>query len=244
MEWQDDGIVVATRRFGETGTIIELLTPHHGRHAGLVRGGTSRRLRPVLQPGNSVSAVWRARLAEHLGSYTVEPVKSRAAVIMDDRLALAALNAACMLVRAVLPEREPNGAVYEGLSVLLEALAMPEVWPPVFVRWEMGLLQEAGFGLDLSCCAATGTVDDLRYVSPRTGRAVSADAGEPYREKLLPLPSFLLGGPHRQPDPVQVSDGLALTGYFIERHLLAAQGGQLPDARRRLADKLAVLAQP
>jgi DNA repair protein RecO (recombination protein O) len=238
MEWSDEGIVLAVRRHGESAAIVSLLTLGHGRHAGLVRGGASRRMRGFLQPGNGVSAIWRARLEEHLGSLTVEPMASRAA-LYDQPGPLAALTAATALVEAALPERAPHPELYHLLAELLEALDRPG-WVEAYIHWELRLLADLGFGLDLDSCASTGSNDGLAYVSPKSGRAVSLSAGEPWRDKLLPLPRFLSpdGG---APDLGQLQEGLRLTGWFLERHVFAAHNAHTPDARERLVGYLSGL---
>ncbi len=235
MEWTDDGIVLAVRRHGEAAAIVSLLTAAHGRHAGLVRGGASRRLRGVLQPGNTLAATWRARLEDHLGAYTVEPLRSGAA-LYDRPGPLAALISATALLEAALPERAPHAELFRALGGLLEALETPD-WAKSYVHWELFLLADLGFGLDLSSCAATGTNDSLAYVSPRSGRAVSLSAGEPWRDRLLPLPAFLVSGSGAA-DVRQVLDGLRLTGWFLERHVFAPHGRKTPDARERLITHL------
>jgi len=192
MHWRDDGIVLSARPHGESAAIVHLLTREHGRHAGLVRGGQGRRARGVYQPGNLVAARWSGRLAEHLGSYTCELAQSHAARVLDEPGRLAALSAATAVCEGALPEREPHGACFEGLRVLLDALT-GDHWAEVYVNWELALLADLGFGLDLARCAAGGDNDHLAYVSPKSGRAVSLAAGEPYRDKLLPLPAFLAG---------------------------------------------------
>jgi DNA repair protein RecO (recombination protein O) len=233
MEWTDQAIVLSARRHGESSAIVNLLTPTHGRHAGLVRGGSGKRHRGILQPGNRVAASWRARLPEHLGTLTCELIHSHAAAVLDDSSRLAALSAACAVTQAALPERESHGAIYEGLLALLAAIEA-DVWSTVYVHWELGLLAELGFGLDLSECAATGSNDQLAYVSPKSGRAVSLAAGEPYRDKLLRLPAFLLSADASWQNP-DVADGMELTGFFLERHVLAQSTGRgLPAARQRL----------
>ncbi|WP_421791772.1 DNA repair protein RecO [Hyphobacterium sp.] len=233
MEWTGKGIVLAVRPHGETSAIVELLTEDHGRHAGLVRGGRSRTMRPVLQPGNTVMATWRARLADHLGNYAIEADKSRAGIVMDDPLALAGLNAASALASLALPEREQHTRVYSGLEILLDQLEDPEIWPVLYVRWEAGLLKDLGYGLDFEKCAATGAVDDLTHISPRSGRAVSREAAEPYIDKLLPLPAYL-----RDPSAGyrlgEIAAGLAMTGFFLERRVLWPIDKELPEARVRL----------
>lgn len=238
MEWSDDAIVLSTQPFGESGTILEALTRTHGRHRGLVRGGASRRNRPALQPGNTLRVGWRARLSEHLGSFTMEPVKARAGDMLESRVALAGLNAFSGVAAAALPEREPHESVYHAAEILLDAIAEDGFahWAPLYVRWEAGLLEALGFGLDLSRCAATGEMGDLVYVSPRTGRAVSGGAGAPYRERLLALPGFLLGSQHSMPTAADIAAGLRLTAHFLLERVLAPHGHDLPAARLRLAD--------
>lgn len=235
MEWTDDGVVVSVRGHGEASAIVSLLTLDHGRHAGLVRGATGKRMRGVLQPGNRVRATWRARLAEHLGGLTCELTESIAAGVIGDRKRLAGLAAACAITETALPEREPHPRMFNGLIGLLLALAESDLWPSAYVKWELGVLAELGFGLDLSRCAVTGRGDDLTHVSPRTGRAVCQSAAEPYRERLLLLPPFLLeegeGG-----SVSEVAQGLMLTGRFLERHVYAPWDRELPAARARLAE--------
>jgi DNA repair protein RecO (recombination protein O) len=239
MQWTDDGIVLSARRHGETAAILVLLTHEHGRHAGLVLGATGKRLRGVLQPGNQVGATWRARLAEHLGTYTLEPAGGVAADLLDDGDRLAGLASACAVADLALPEREPHPRVHAGLAALLTAMADPalgDAWIAAYVRWELGLLADLGYGLDLTSCAVTGSGDDLVWVSPRTGRAVSRTAGEPYRDRLLALPPFLTGrGGGEVPDLVA---GLALTGHFLVRHVLNAHGQEEPPARHRFVGRL------
>src|SRR3569832_2285074 len=192
MEWSDDAYVLAARVHGESGAIVDLLTESRGRYAAHVAGGASRRMKPFLQPGARVIVGYRSRTSEQLGSAQLEPVGEGPSALFDDPLALAGLSAAAAEATGEQPEREPHPGANLAIQALSEALAMTDLWPAVFVRFEAGLLQELGFGLDLSKCAATGALDDLVYVSPRTGRAVSREAGEPYRSKLLPLPAFML----------------------------------------------------
>ena len=191
MEWSDTGIVLSARRHGENAAVVSLLTEHHGRHAGLVHGARGRRARGLYQPGNTLAARWQARLPDHLGRYTCELVRARTGVLLDDPPRLAALAAVCALAEATLPERHPYPRVHADALHLLDTLEASERWAETVVRWELALLAELGFGLDLSACAATGTTEGLAYVSPRSGRAVSQEAGAPYTEKLLPLPPFL-----------------------------------------------------
>ncbi len=241
MEWTDTGIVLSARRHGEHAAVVSLLTEHHGRHAGLAPGARGRRGRGLYQAGNTLSARWRARLPEHLGNWTCEPLRLRAATLLDDPLRLAALSAACALADATLPERHPYPAVYGMLTSLVETLAEGGCWRGTLVRWELALLAELGFGLDLSVCSATGTTEDLAYVSPRSGRAVCRTAGAPYAKKLLPLPPFLLAADAPPPANADIVAGLRLTGWFLERRIFAEQGGTMPPARHRLIERLAGL---
>lgn len=240
MEWIDDAIILSARRHGESSVLVTLLTREHGRHAGLVRGGAGRGQRGVLQTGMVVRARWRARLSEHLGNLTCEPLSSAAAAVMSDPLRLAALAAACAVAEATLPERQPSPRIFEGLNVFIRSLTS-EAWPVIYVKWELGLLGELGFGLDLTRCAATGRNDQLAYVSPKSGTAVSLSAGEPYRKVLLPLPPFLLPDEGAMPNAKEIGAGLELTAYFLERHVFSARGG-MPPARQRLAERIRALA--
>lgn len=237
MQWTDEGIILSARPHGETAAIVDLWTRGHGRHMGLVHGGRSRRLRPVLQPGNQVDATWKARLPDQLGSLTVETRRAFAAEVLDDPQALMALSSITALT-SLLPERDPHPNLYEITLFVLGFLGDATVWPALLVRWELALLDDLGFGLDLSQCAATGSNDQLIYVSPKSGRAVSASAGEPFRDKLLALPPFLT---KQRSGPVTAQDvnlGFALTGYFIEKHLLGPRGQTLPASRMRLITQL------
>jgi DNA repair protein RecO (recombination protein O) len=233
MEWLDEAIVLSARPHGETSAVVILLTEHHGRHAGLVRGGQNSKSRAVYQPGNRVRAQWRARLADHLGSFTCEPLASHAARLFDEADRLTALSAAAAVSERALPEREPHPACFHGFLALLEAME-GDHWAEAYVRWELALLAELGFGLDLTRCAAGGDNDQLAYISPRTGRAVSLAAGEPYRERMLGLPGFLAG--RGGGGATEVGAGLTLTGYFLERHVFHPQDRGLPQARQRLAN--------
>jgi len=237
MHWVEEGVVVNTRGHGETSAIVELFTRAHGRHLGIVRGGRSRRLRPVLQPGNIVHASWRARLSEHLGNFAVEPVSLRAAGLIDDPLRLTGLMTLTRLVQ-LLPEREPHQRLYDSFLVVLDAFEDDAVWPALLVRWELGLLDELGFGLDLSRCAASGTTDDLAYVSPRSGRAVSRPAGEAYADRLLALPAFLLGKPAATVTIQDILAGFRLTGFFLDRYVWQPRGLAAPELRQRLIERL------
>jgi DNA repair protein RecO (recombination protein O) len=238
MEFEDDAFVLSARAHGEAGAIVELLTRRHGKYAAHVAGGASRKMKPFLQPGAQVIARFRARVSEQLGSATLEPVGEGPAALFDDPLALFGLQAAAAVAAGALPEREPHPGAYHAFEALTGALAHVEIWPAVFVRFEAGLLQDLGFGLDLSKCAATGALDDLIYVSPRTGRAVSRQAGEPYKDRMLPLPPFMLGA-QAGLGPGDVGAGLALTGHFLEAFIFNPLNRPLPPARVWLLERLA-----
>lgn len=238
MDWTDEGIILGVRPHGETASVVELLTRAHGRHLGLVHGGRSRKMRPILQVGNHVEVAWKGRLAEHLGHMTLETRRAYAAEVMESAVPLAALATLTMLAR-LLPERDPHASLYEVSLFVLGFLDEHDVWPALLIRWELALLEELGFGLDLTQCAATGGNDDLIYVSPRTGRAVSASAGEPYRDRLLTLPGFLRGRSQSMVSGDDLTAGFALTGHFLETRVLAPRGEVLPEVRGRLIDLLA-----
>lgn len=231
MQWTDEAIVLGVRRHGETSVILELLTVERGRHLGLVRGGSGTRLRGVLQPGNSLRATWRARLDDHLGNYTVEGINLRAAGFLTAAHAVHGVTHLAALCR-LLAEREPHTRIHAALEEILEALDDPAAVAPMIARFELAFLAELGFGLDLSCCAATGATDDLIYVSPRSGRAVSRAGGEDYRDKLMRLPGFLRAAAEPA-SPDDLADAFALTGFFLERHAFAPRGLAVPDARGR-----------
>ena len=234
MQWTDEGIVLGVRRHGETSVILELMTQERGRHLGLVRGGAGKRLRGVLQPGNALRATWRARLDDHLGNYAVEAISLRAAGYLNAAHAVHGVTHLAALCR-LLAEREPHAGVYAALDDILDALDEPQAAAIAIARFELAFLAELGFGLDLSSCAATGATDDLIYVSPRSGRAVSRTAGEEYRDRLLRLPPFLRA---EDDDAAAVAaadlaDAFALTGFFLDRHAFAARGLEMPLARGR-----------
>jgi DNA repair protein RecO (recombination protein O) len=242
MDWSDEGIFLTAKPLGEANAVAELFTLAHGRHLGLVRGGRSRRTRPLLQPGNLLRATWRARLSEHLGGFNVELIEAHAGRVLDDATALAALGSLTGLAR-LLPERDPHPALYAAALRILRAFDDASVWPTLLVRWELQLLGELGFGLDLSECAATGVDADLVYVSPRSGRAVSRDAGQPYCNRLLKLPAFLLDDAAPAGEG-EILAGFALTGHFLERDVLEPHGLAMPQARERLISLLARASQP
>jgi DNA repair protein RecO (recombination protein O) len=231
MQWTDDGLILGVRRLGETSVTLELFTRAHGRHLGLVRGGRSRKLRATLQPGNTVRVTWRARLDDHLGAYVVEPLTSRAGRLMERADALHGVGHLSGLLR-LLAEREPHEALYEAAEIVAGHLDDPETAPALLVRFELAVLSELGFGLDLSSCAATGDTEDLIYVSPKSGRAVSRAAGAPYADKLFLLPPFLIAqGPNAAPAGDDVAAGFRLTGFFLGSRVWEPRGQKPPDAR-------------
>lgn len=233
IDWQDEGIVLGVRPLGERDAVLSLLTFEHGRHAGLVRGGAGKRQGALLQPGNRLQAVWRARLEQHLGAFTLEPVRLHAARVMGDATALLALGAATSLVELAMAERDPHPLLYAALLKLVEALGPGADWHETYVRFELVLLAESGFALDLEKCAVTGGTDDLAYVSPRTGRAVSRTAAGELAPRLLPLPGFLAG--RGEADAEAIAQGLRLAGHFLNRHILAPVEKTMPETRERLA---------
>lgn len=232
MQWIDDGIVLGVKRHGETSAIVELMTRAHGRHLGLVRGGGSARMRPVLQPGNSVVASWRARLDEHLGNYTLESTRLRSSLFLGASHGVYGLTHLAVLTR-LLPERDPHHEVYEVLEAILDRLDDAGRAGPLVVRFELMMLAELGFGLDLTQCAATGDTADLAYVSPKSGRAVSRAAGEPWHNKLMRLPPFLTDQNQEKPSATDVATGFEITGFFLARHLMEPRGLAMPEARRQ-----------
>jgi DNA repair protein RecO (recombination protein O) len=237
MEWRDDAVILSARPHGETSLILQLLTREHGRHGGLARGARRARGRGAYETGNRVTVHWQARLAEHLGAVRCELLRGHAADLIDDPARLACLASAAAMAEAALPEREAVPGAFTGLVALLESLAAGHGWAAGYVAWELVLLAELGFGLDLSRCAATGAIADLAYVSPKSAQAVCRDAAAPYRDKLLRLPSFLLvdGSP---PESGGIRDGLVLTGFFLERHVFQPFGRALPAARARFVDRM------
>ncbi|MFT0859009.1 DNA repair protein RecO [Ancylobacter sp. G4_0304] len=237
MEWSDDGIILGVRRHGEANAIVELLTRAHGRHLGLVRGGGSRRQASTLQPGNGVQALWRARLDEHLGAYTLEVTAPRAGRLMEQAHAAFAFAHLGSLLR-MLPERDPHPALHEVLELVVDQLDQPRLAGMVVARFELMMLSELGFGLDLESCAATGGRNDLLYVSPKSGRAVSRDAGEPWRGQLLNLPYFLIAEVAEPPRIDDIRAAFDMTGHFLARRIFEPRGLALPDSRAAL---LAVL---
>lgn len=237
MEWRGQGILLSSRRHGESSVIIDVFTPEQGRHAGVVRGGTSRKIAPILQAGAQLDVRWRARLEDHIGTFQVELLRSRAAAAMSGRLALAGLNAVTSLLAFALPERESHLALYGESERLLDLLGQDEIWPLAYLRWELRLLEETGFGLDLSCCAVTGAQEGLAYVSPKSGRAVSRAGAGDWADRLLPLPLCLLG--EGDAADGEMAQALDVTGYFLQNKLAPALGHKpVPEARARFIDQV------
>lgn len=236
MEWSDTGTIIGLKPHGENSVILEVMTAGHGRHLGLVRGGRSSKRQAELQPGNAVSLTWRARLDAHLGEYKVELLTSHAARLIEAPVALYGLASIAALLR-LLPERDPHPALHEGLMVLIQHLDEPRLAPALVVRFEIAMLAELGFGLDLARCVVTGSSDELSHVSPKSGKAVSRKAAEPYRDRLLPLPAFLSEGQGaRMPSATEIVWGFDLTGFFLRRHLYEPRGLAEPPERARLID--------
>jgi len=229
MEWLDEGIVLGTRRHGETSVILETMTAGHGRHLGMVRGGRSKRMQPVLQPGNRVGLTWRARLDEHLGTFQVEPLELNAARLINSAVAVYGIQTLGAHLR-LLPERDPHPGLFEALGVIAAHLDDPAAAGMLVARFELAVLEELGFGLDLSRCALTGSRENLAYVSPKTGRAVTREAGAPWADKLLPLPTFLNAG-EGLCDRKALLQAFALTGFFFTRHVYEPRGLNEPEAR-------------
>lgn len=236
MDFTSEALVLQARKHGETSAILECFTRDKGRHNGLVRGGVSRRMRPLLQPGNIVEVEWRGRLEEHLGYFTVEIVDALSGLMMENRLSLSALNSIAALLQEMLPEKQPLPALYDVTRIVLGQLSDPDIWPALYVRWEAAMLQSLGYGLDLSACAATGATDNLTHVSPRSGRAVSQAAAEPYLDKLFRLPPFMRGEPVATKE--DIGDGLQLTGHFLETRVQWERNRTLPEARRIMVERL------
>lgn len=231
MEWSAQALILGTRQHGENSVILEVMTRGYGRHLGLVRGGRSRRMQATLQPGNGVTVTWRARLETHLGQFQIEPDVMRAATFMESAVALNGMQTLAALLR-LLPERDPHPGLYQAAEVIVEHITDVDVVAPLMIRFELALLEELGFGLDLNACVATGTRDDLIYVSPKSGGAVCKEAGLPYHDKMLALPNFLTANP----DTMEVSHadieaGFALSGYFLSRHVYVPRALDIPLSR-------------
>lgn len=232
--WGDEAIALNARRFGENDAILQVFAKHQGKASGLVYGGAGKRKRHLLEPGTRLDLTWKARTDDHLGFFDpIEASGGGPAALMDDPAALLALSSAAALLQVCTPERAVFSGLYDATLILFDALAEADTWPALYIRWEVGLLAELGFGLDFSECALTGTRDNLTWISPRTGRAASAEAGAPFEGKLLALPAFLLGAQNR-PLSGDVADGFALTGHFITRELLEPLRQDMPEPRARL----------
>jgi len=231
MQWRDEGFVIGARRHGESSALLELMTQAHGRHLGLVRGGAGKAIRGALQPGNDVDALWRARLDDQLGVFVVEPLRARAASLIDHGHALHGVGHLCALLR-LLPERDPHPEIFEMTRAIADVLVIRERAPALLAHFELALLSALGFGLDLEACALTGARDDLAYVSPKSGRAVSREAGEPWRERLLPFPAFLRAAANSStPSGEELAAAFRLTGHFLRRDVFDPRGAPMPYAR-------------
>ncbi|WP_367715262.1 DNA repair protein RecO [Nitratireductor sp. GISD-1A_MAKvit] len=237
MEWRDEGIILGARKHGETSVVLETMTAEHGRYLGLVKGGRSRRMQPLLQPGNRVELVWRARLSEHLGLFQVEPLEQNTARLLASALAIHGIQLAAAHLR-LMPERDPHAGLYETLKVITSHLDDPDVAGPLMVKFELALLEELGFGLDLARCALTGNREKLAFVSPKSGRAVTREAGAPWQEKLLPLPAFLISRTE-SPGREALLDAYRLTGHFFRRNVYEPRGMDEPDVRQAFLSVLA-----
>lgn len=242
MEWSDQGLVLGVRHHGETSAIAELMTKNHGRYLGLVRGGRSRKLRPVLQAGNLVNATWRARLDEHLGQYQIEPEKLRAATLMADRASLYCIQIISAHLR-LLPERQSQGQLFEAANIILNHADNAKIAAHLIIRFELALLEELGFGLNLAQCVVSGSKENLTWVSPKSGCAVSHEEGKPWAAKLLPFPSFLgrnaavaelSNDTQDETTNTDIESGFALTGHFLNRHVYIPRATTAPDEREKL----------
>lgn len=234
MQWNDNAIVLSVRKFSEHGAVVTLLSRKHGLYTGVCKSALGKRKRGIYQPGNWVNATWKARLEEHMGTLDCELEKPVAALVMQDRKALAGLNAICAMIPLAMHERDPHPNIYDAAQRVMEKLVSAEGWAVEYIAFELTLLRDAGYGLDLGRCAATGKTDDLLYVSPKSGCAVSAQAGEPYKDKLLPLPAFFNVQAAELAE--ELRKGFELTSYFLNHWLLQPHGGRLPAARTRLVE--------
>jgi len=237
MDWSGEGVIVSVRKYGETSAIIDVFTPERGRHAGVVRGGASRKLAATLQPGSQVTVEWRARLEEHLGCYRVEPLESRSD-LFGDRLRLSALSSICSIICFAFPERMALPALYSSTLDVMDRLNADQDWKASYALWELQVLEEMGFGLDLTQCAVTGATQELSFVSPRSGRAVSRGAAGEWVDRLLPLPDFMRNGFDMASD-ADAREALRTTGHFLSSWLAPSLGDRpLPEARARLMERI------
>ena len=235
-DWQAEAIILSVRPHGEGSAVVTVLTGDQGRHAGLVRGGCSSKMRGVLQPGNRVKVNWRARLSEQLGQMRVEVIQSTSALLLDSPLRLSGVASMCALLDSALPEREAHPGLYDGSNALLDVIVLDEAntgWLEGYVRWELGLLAAIGYRLDLARCVASGEVSDLAYVSPKSGGAVALHQAGVFVSRMLALPKFLGGVSCPKHDWIA---GLDLTGYFLLKRVFASCNSDLPSQRKRLAD--------
>ncbi|MCJ9429178.1 DNA repair protein RecO [Kordiimonas marina] len=242
MEWQDDGIVLSAARYGESDALLEVMTASHGRVRGFVKGGSGRRQRANLQVGNRLRLNWYSRIEANLGRFSAELVYSPLGLMMGEGARLSALSAVASVIASTLPEREDHAEIYERLLAVLDLLEEEEgtsvLWAGALARLELAILSALGYGLDLTSCAATGTTENLAYVSPKSARAVSREAAGPYKERLLPLPGFLLEAPLAGVTPDDVLGGLRLTGFFLDRQVWVVHGKGQPPARDRFIASL------
>jgi len=231
MEWCDKGILLATKPFGETSLIIDVFTPNHGKASGVVRGGQSKKIKPILQIGAQLDLTWKARLQEHLGSFQAELIRSRTANVMDDRLLLAGMLSSATLINRFFPVGQVYKEFYESSENLFDLLQFPDIWTLGYFKWELEFLETLGFGLDLEKCAVTGSTEDLKFISPKSGRAVSHSAAGEWSSKLLPFPMAATGQVNSLKD---ILDGLKVSQFFLEKKVLIAFGIEhLPTARSR-----------
>jgi len=241
INWEDEAIILKVTAFGENAAVVNIFTEKNGKYAGLVRGAKAQAMRSLLQIGNKVKATWRARLSEHLGTFQLEPIKSMANNFFDDPLKLLGLTSAVAIIDQALPDREPAQEIWQGLLALLETITDYDeyIWLAAYIRWEIGFLGETGFKLGLDKCVVTGDIEDLSFVSPKSGCAVSDGAGGQYRDKLLRLPSFLTSKGFKEPK--EFSEGLQLTEYFFQRHVFGVYNKPIPSPRQRLFERVAML---
>lgn len=238
MRWEDEGLVIGARVYGENSLIVNVLTPQRGRRAGMIYGGTSRNKRALFEPGNTLNLAWEAKTEDALGWFSVsEEVSVRAARVLDDPTRLAAISSVTDMLWETLQDGDQHAGLYEATALVLDQIVSGDVWPALYVRWEVGVLAAFGFGLDLDRCAISGANDGLTHVSPRTGRAVTASAAEDYLDRLLPLPAFLIGS-SGVPTPEEIGQGLRLTGHFLEARLFGEVHKPVPSARYRLLERL------
>ncbi len=240
-QWRDQGYVLSVRPHGESGAVVSLLTEQYGRHAGFVHGAQSSKKRAMMEPGTRVTAEWKSRVSDQLGNFTLEQESGINFAILQDPLRLGALMSACALCDVTLPEREAHPGLFHGFHTLMGMMDQ-DIWAAAYIYWEIALLKELGYGLDLARCAGGGDTQTLAYVSPKSGRAVSYAVAEPYKERLLELPAFLKpnGGPY---DPEEIAKGLKMTAHFLEHRVFAHHTKGMPEARFRFEQRFMKVAQ-